>query len=126
MASRGLPRHGVRVLEGHKSRLVREVYPDGETDDWTNLKGLEGSEDWKRAFIFIRVYAYQHDRDSSEIDTGRPGPPRWGHGHLYVFEARFKNGLGLAAEGLGRTNDEAWDDLLSRLRKRGLIPEGAS
>ncbi len=42
-----------------------------------------------------------------------------------MFEARYKAGLVLAAEGTGRTNDEAWGDLLSRLKARILIPEDA-
>lgn len=46
------PSNGYRLLKGKGSRLVREIYGDGDVDDWTNGQFREGLTGWEKGLIF--------------------------------------------------------------------------
>ena len=116
------PRTGCKVLKGHNTRLVREVYPEtGDTDDWINELVMVGVDGWRKGKVFRRFYSYQKGMDTSAVDYGRPSPPRWGAGHLYTWEARTEQGHVLLAEGQGRTDGDAWRVLCEALHNKRLI-----
>jgi hypothetical protein len=112
--SRNDPSKGYKTLKGKGSRLVREVYDNGDADDWVNVQGKEGVEDWKKGLLFLRSYAYQPP------ESGEPGF------HLYRVEAQRMRGLVHIANGYGTAKDAAWDDLFLTLKRLGVMPVGAT
>lgn len=89
-------------LKGVGSRLVRS-----EKDDWLNVQALEGTDDWKKGYVFLRTYCYQQGEE---------------RGHLYRIEAVAKLGLNTEATAYGKTAGEAWDALVAVLESKGVKP----
>jgi hypothetical protein len=121
--SKRAPRTGCKVLKGHNSRLVQDVYDNGDTDDWINEFVMVGVEGWRKHTVFRRLYSYQKDLETKAVDHGRPSPPRWGAGHLYTWEARREQGHVLLGEGQGATDGEAWRELCAVLKRKRLITD---
>lgn len=103
------PSNGYRLFKGKGSRLVREIYDNGDVDDWTNGQIREGLTGWKKGLIFTRHCVYSDPGGKMQV--------------LYRIQCDRKRTLDTVAQGFAEKYEDAWAALFDALKAKGVMPK---